>query len=52
MATSFPSTCNARNDGIQDSRIDDETDRQAIILRPSKGVTVKGTTFTDPDNHR
>ena len=29
----------------------DETDRQAILLRHSSGVAVKGNTLNDPENH-
>jgi hypothetical protein len=33
------------------ARPNDETDRQAILLRHSTRVTVKGNTLTDSDNH-
>jgi hypothetical protein len=33
------------------ARPNDETDRQAIFLRHSSRVTVKGNTLTDPENH-
>jgi hypothetical protein len=33
------------------ARPNDETDRQAILLRHSTRVTVKGNTLTDPENH-
>jgi hypothetical protein len=29
----------------------DETDRQAIVLKHSRGVSVKTNTLTDPENH-
>ena len=33
------------------ARPEDEADRQAIVLRNSTGVELKGNTLTDPENH-
>jgi hypothetical protein len=33
------------------ARPDDEADRQAILLRHSTRVELKGNTLTDPENH-
>lgn len=33
------------------ARPQDETDRQAIVLKHSQGVTLKANTLHDPENH-